>query len=64
MRWDGESEAVAATLKAESPSAVGGLSSTCRCRRTSNSSVQLTLVAVWRHTLEAGSGPFSAVAGR
>jgi len=33
-------------------------------QRTSNSSVQLTAVAVWRHTLVAGSGPVSAVAGR
>jgi hypothetical protein len=34
MRWDGESEAVAATLKAEPPSAVGRLSSTSGCCRT------------------------------
>ncbi len=37
---------------------------TRRCRRTSNSSVQLTLVAVWRHTVSAGSDPVSTVAGR
>jgi len=33
-------------------------------QRTTNSSVQLTLVAAWRHTVSAGSGPVSAVAGR
>ena len=33
-------------------------------QRTSNSSVQLTLVAAWRHTSSAGSDPVSAVAGR
>jgi hypothetical protein len=33
MGGDGESEVVAATLEAEPPSAVGGLSSTIRCRR-------------------------------
>ena len=33
-------------------------------QRTSNSSVQLTMVAFWRHTRGAGSGPVSAVAGR
>jgi hypothetical protein len=32
-------------------------------RRTSNSSVQLTWVAVWLHTWGAGSGSTSAVAG-
>lgn len=32
--------------------------------RTVNSSVQLTLGAVWRHTPVAGSGPVSAVASR
>jgi hypothetical protein len=30
-------------------------------QRTINSSVQLTLVAVWRHTVSAGSDPVSAV---
>ena len=33
-------------------------------QRISNSSLQLTLLAVWRHTRVAGSGPVSAVAGR
>jgi len=33
-------------------------------QRASNSSVQLTLAATWRHTLSAGSDPVSAVAGR
>jgi hypothetical protein len=33
-------------------------------QRTTNSSAQLTLVAAWRHTLLAGSGPVSAFAGR
>ena len=33
-------------------------------QRTSNSLVQLTLVAAWRYTSEAGSDPVSAVAGR
>jgi hypothetical protein len=33
-------------------------------QRTINRSVQLTLVAVWRHTVSAGSDPISAVAGR
>ena len=32
--------------------------------RTVNSSAQLTLGAIWRHTLVAGSGPVSAVASR
>jgi len=32
--------------------------------RTGNSSVQLTLGAIWRHTSVAGSEPVSAVAGR
>ena len=32
-------------------------------QRTSNSWVQLTLVAVWRHASVAGSDPVSAVAG-
>jgi hypothetical protein len=33
-------------------------------QRTSSSSIQLTLVAVWWHTVSVGSGPVSAVAGR
>jgi len=33
-------------------------------QRIINSSVQLTVVAVWRHTLVTGSGPVGAVAGR
>jgi hypothetical protein len=35
-----------------------------RSQLTPNSSVQLTLVAAWRHTLVARSGPVSAVVGR
>lgn len=35
-----------------------------RCRRTSNSSARLTLAAVSRHTVSAGSGPVSAVSSR
>jgi hypothetical protein len=33
-------------------------------QRTTNSSLQLTMAAAWRHTTSAGSGPVSAVAGR
>jgi hypothetical protein len=33
-------------------------------QRTSNSFVQLTLVAIWRHTVSIGSDPVSTVAGR
>jgi len=33
-------------------------------QRTINSSVQLTMVAVWRHTWVAGSDQVSAVASR
>jgi hypothetical protein len=33
-------------------------------QRTRNTSAQLTHRAVWRHTVSAGSGPVSAVAGR
>ncbi len=33
-------------------------------QRTTNSSLGLTLVAVWRHIVARGSGPVSAVAGR
>ncbi len=33
-------------------------------QRTTNSSDQLTLVAIWRHTVSTRSGPVSAVAGR
>jgi len=33
-------------------------------QRTINSSVELTLVAIWRHTESTGSGSVSAVAGR
>ena len=33
-------------------------------QRASNSSAQLTLGAIWRHTLMVESDPVSAVAGR
>ena len=33
-------------------------------QRASNSSVQLTLIAIWRHTFKAGSVPVSTVASR
>jgi hypothetical protein len=43
---------------------MGGAPFNKALQRTINSSVQLTLVAVWRHTDSAGLAPVSAVAGR